>query len=642
MDNKSDQKDRPVVIRTPDHRLRVFVSSTLKELAEEREAARQAILNLRLVPVMFESGARSHPSQEIYRAYLAQSHLFVGIYWQSYGWVPPDEQISGLEDEFRLSENLPRLIYIKDPKAEREAGLKQMLARVKGEDMTSYKYFASAAELKELLENDLALLLTEYFESARAGHTSAEDFHHPNNVPTPRNPLIGRAEELALASEMLLRTDVGMVTLIGPGGTGKSRLGLQVALDMVHHFHDGVYLVRLTPIRDPNLVIPTIADMLGIPETNDPRSLLGKLKDYLRDKRMLLLLDNFEQVLPAAPQIAELMETCPELRFVITSRAPLHLRGEKELFVPPLAVPAHHENLDLNHITRYASVELFMQRAQSLRPDFTVTDENAAVIAEICHRLDGLPLAIELAAARIKLLTPHELLSRLERRFDILRGGNRDLPERQQTLRSAIDWSYNLLGDQARRLFNRLSIFVGGWSMEAAEAVCNLNGDIHPDVMDEMQTLVDNSLLLQSQEEDGQTRFGMLETLREYAHERLTASGEIVQIRRQHALYYFDFAKKVEPLTRSRERILWTRRMRQDFDNIRALLEWSCTTGENIKIAQQLAITLAWFWRSSMSVSESRQWAVRLLERVDDSTPLAIHAGLLWGSGGFAWSQGER
>jgi len=645
LENKSEQKDKPVVIRTPDHRLRVFVSSTLKELAQEREAARQAILNLRLVPVMFESGARSHSSHELYRAYLAQSHIFIGIYWQSYGWVPPGEKISGLEDEFILSENIPRLIYIRDPKAEREPGLKNMLARIKGEDMTSYKYFATAAELRELVENDLALLLTEHFESARGSQTPAqthtETSQSLSNVPTPRNPLIGRAEELSLAHEMLLRRDVGMVTLIGPGGTGKSRLGLQIALNMLDHFRDGVYLVRLTPIRDSNLVVSTIADTLGIPETNDPRSLLGKLKDYLRDKHMLLLLDNFEQVLEAAPKVAELMEACPDLRFVVTSRAPLHLRGEKELFVPPLAIPAHDKNFDLKNISQYAAVELFIQRARSIKPDFNMTNENASAIAEICHRLDGLPLAIELAAARIKLLTPRELLARLEHRFDILRGGSRDLPERQQTLRGAIDWSYELLNDSAQKLFRRLSIFVGGWTMEAAEAVCNLDGDIGPDVMDEMESLVDNSLLTQAQDADGQTRFGMLETIREYAHERLIESGEIDQVRRQHALYYLEFARKVEPLIRSRERIQWTRKMRQEFDNIRAILEWNSTTGNSVEIGQQLAITLAWFWRSSMSVSESRQWATRLLEHVDDSTPLAIHAGLLWGSGGFAWSQGE-
>ena len=640
MEAKNTQRDKPV-IRTPDYRLRVFISSTLKEVAEEREAARQAIVNLRLMPVMFESGARSHPSHELYRSYLSQSHIFIGIYWQSYGWVPEGEQISGLEDELILSANMPRLIYIKDPKAEREPALKSMLTRIKGEDTISYKYFSNAGELQELVENDLALLLTEHFESARGEQAPAESHDHPTNVPIPRNPLIGRELELALAKEMLLRQDIGMVTLVGPGGTGKSRLGLQIALDIIDDFKDGVYLVRLTPVRDPSLVILTIADTLGIRETNDASSLLGKLKDYLRDKQMLLLLDNFEQVLEAAPKIVELMETCPAVRFMVTSRAALRVRGEKELFVPPLAVPVHAGDFDLQNVSQYAAVELFIQRARNIRPDFTVTNENAPAIAEICHRLDGLPLAIELAAARIKMMTPRELLSKLERRFDVLRGGGRDLPERQQTLRSAIDWSYELLGDSTKKLFRRLSVFVGGWTLDASEAVCNLDGDLGFDVMDEMETLVDNNLLLQTQDADGQTRFGMLETIREYAHERLIQSNEIDQIRRQHALYYLEFTRKVEPLVRSRERVKYTRKMRQEFGNIRAILEWNCSTGNSVEIGQKIAITLAWFWQSSMSISESHQWAVRLMEHVDDATPLAIHAGLLWGLGGFAWSQGD-
>ncbi len=496
--------------------------------------------------------ARSHPSHELYRSYLSQSHIFLGIYWQSYGWVPEGEQISGLEDELLLSSNIPRLIYIKDPKAERELGLKKMLTRIKGEDTISYKYFTDASELRELIENDLALLLTEQFEAARSKPVLAEKHDHPTNVPIPRNPLLGRGRELVSAKEMLLRQDVSMVTLIGPGGTGKSRLGLQIALDMRDDFADGVYLVRLTPVRDASLVIATIADTLGIRETNDVSSLLGKLKDYLRDKEMLLLMDNFEQVIESAPQVVELMETCPKLRLVVTSRAPLRVRGEKELFVPPLAVPLPNGYFDLQNVSQYAAVELFIQRARSIKPDFAVTNENAPAIAEICHRLDGLPLAIELAAARIKMMTPGELLSRLERRFDILRGGVRELPERQQTLRGAIDWSYDLLGDSTKKLFRRLSVFVGGWTLDAAEAVCNLDNDLGFDIMDEMQTLVDNSLLLQSQDADGQTRFGMLETIREYAHERLLESGETDQIRHQHALYFLDFARKVEPLVRSR------------------------------------------------------------------------------------------
>ena len=640
MEDKSTQKDKQV-IRTPDYRLRVFISSTLKELAEEREAARQAIINLRLMPVMFESGARSHPSHELYRSYLSQSHIFIGIYWQSYGWVPEGEQISGLEDELLLSSNIPRLIYIKDPKAEREPALKNMLTRIKGEDTISYKYFTNASELRELVENDLALLLTEHFETARSTQTPDEKHDHPTNVPIPRNPLIGRGQELALAKEMLLRQDVGMITLIGPGGTGKSRLGLQIALDNLDHFHDGVYLVRLTPVRDASLVVATIADTLGIRETNDASSLLGKLKDYLRDKEMLLLLDNFEQVLEAAPKVVELMETCPKLRLVVTSRAALRVRGEKELFVPPLTVPLPNGYIDLQNTSQYAAVELFIQRARNIRPDFAVTNENAPAIAEICHRLDGLPLAIELAAARIKMMTPHELLSKLERRFDILRGGVRELPERQQTLRGAIDWSYELLNDSTKKLFRRLSVFVGGWTMDAAEAVCNLDNELGFDVMDEMETLVDNSLLSQTQDADGQTRFGMLETIWEYANERLHKSNELDQIRHQHALYFLEFAQKVEPLIRSRERVKYTRKMRQEFGNIRAILEWNCSTGKSVEIGQQLAIALAWFWQSSMSISESHQWAVRLTEHVNESTPLEIQAGLLWGLGGFAWSQGD-
>lgn len=641
MENKADQKDKSVVIRTPDHRLRVFVSSTLKELAEEREAAREAILHLRLVPVMFESGARSHSSQELYRAYLSQSHLFVGIYWKSYGWVPPGGQISGLEDEFILSAKTPRLIYIKDPRAEREPGLKNMLARIKSEDLTSYKYFTTAAELREVIENDLALLLTEYFETARGAQSPSKTPQPPSNVPTPRNPLIGRNAELSLASEMLLRQNIGMITLVGPGGTGKSRLGLQIARDNLNQFGDGVYLVRLTPVRDPSLVIATIADTLNVRDASDTRPLLGKLKDYLRDKQMLLLLDNFEQVLEAAPTIAELMEACPGLRFVVTSRAALRVRGEKELFVPPLAIPARNENFEFKNVSQYAAVELFIQRAKSIKPDFHVTNENAPAIAEICHRLDGLPLAIELAAARVKMLTPHEMLARLEHRFDLLRGGVRDLPERQQTLRSAIDWSYDLLDESAQKLFRRLSVFVGGWTLEAAESVCSLDGDLGSDLMEEMETLVNNSLLKQTQDADGETRFGILETIREYAHERLLESAEINQTRHQHALYYLEFVRKVEPLVRSHERIKFTRKMKQEFGNIRAILDRGTAVGENVQTAQQIGITLAWFWQSSMSIIESRQWADRVLKTVNDTTPAAIHAGLLWGAGGFAWSQGD-
>jgi len=640
---RQDRQEQAPIIRTPEHRLRVFLSSTLKELAAEREAARQAVVTLRLIPVMFEAGARSHPSHELYRAYLSQSHLFIGIYWQSYGWVPEGEKISGLEDEFLLSADLPRLIYIKDPKAEREPALKDMLIRIKSEDTISYKYFSIAEELKELVENDLALLLTEHFEMARADESaSAELSDHPlSNIPTPRNPLLGREKELALAQELLKREDVGLVTLIGPGGTGKSRLGLQIALNMLDHFQAGVYLIRLTQIRDPELVIPTIAETLDIREANGGKQLIDTLRNNLQGKQMLLLIDNFEQVVEAAPHIANLMEACPSIKFIITSRMPLHVRSEKELFVPPLAMPELKQLPDLQNLLQYAAVSLFVQRARDLKPDFNITSENASAVAEICHRLDGLPLAIELAAARIKLLTPQELLARLKYRFDILRGG-RDMPERQQTLRSAIDWSYDLLEDSAKAVFRRLSIFVGGWTLEAAEAVCALDPDDRLQIIDSLEVLIDNNLVTHSQDTDTLSRFGMLDTIHEYAYELLENSGELEQVRLGHAQYYLDFVMRIEPLIRSAERIHWTMRLNQEFDNVRFILNWISFTGSHAEIGQLITIQLGALWLTSGHLTEGRKWSSRLLEHIDSSTPDSLRAGMLWVSGGLAWAQGER
>ncbi|HTP00770.1 MAG TPA: DUF4062 domain-containing protein [Anaerolineales bacterium] len=632
---------KPNVILTPDSRLRVFISSTLKELSEEREAVRQAILKLRLLPVMFEAGARPHPARELYQAYLSQSHIFIGIYWQSYGWVGPGMELSGLEDEFNLSASLPRLIYVKSPAPDREPGLRHMLERLQQENSASYKRFSNCTELGELVENDLALLLSESYEAASRGPAAELTPKPITNIPFPRNPLLGRAGELEAVCSLLSQETTSLVTLTGPGGTGKSRLALEAALEVRNRFENGVYLVRLTPVTDPERVIPAIAETLGLHQTAQSSPLNEILTNHLRNRSTLLLLDNFEQILAAAPQIAELLEACPRLKILATSRAPLHVRGEKELPVPPLLTPDPKNPGGSEQLSQYASVRLFIQRAQGIRPDFHVTNENAPAIAEICYRLDGLPLAIELAAARIKLLTPQELLARLDKRFDILRGGTRDLPERQQTLRGAIDWSYNLLGENARAVFRRLSVFAGGFSLAAAEVICKLGEDSSVSVLEEIETLLDFSLLLAVEGVEGQPRFGMLESIREYAFERLEESQETDLVQRLQADYYLRFARDVEPRVRTRERSRWSAVLDQDLNNIRAVLEWALANKGGVETGQQLVSTLGYFWALCGHMSEGRRYCERFVSAMNEQTDPAVRASLLSLMGGISLVQGS-
>ncbi len=632
-----------MIIRTPDYRLRVFVSSTLKELAEERKIVRQSILKLRLAPVMFESGARPHPAQELYQSYLSQSQIFIGIYWQSYGWLAPGMHISGLEDEYNLSNNIPRLIYIKNPAPDREPALADFLNRIEIDNSSCYTNFSTLTELKELVQNDLALLLTEKFESLNRNEPApAETRKLPlTNLPIPRNQFIDRELDLSTACDLLRRDDIALLTLTGTGGTGKSRLAIQIGLEMLDHFNHGVYLVRLEPISDPNLVISTIAETLGIRESLGSRPIAEMLTEFLRDRDVLLLLDNFEQVVEAAPRVAELLEACPGVKCIVTSRTPLRLRAEKEFPVPPLPVPSLEKLANLGSLSQYAAVELFIQRAQAVKPIFTVTNANAPAVAEICYRLDGLPLAIELAAARIKLLTPHGLLTRLEHRFEILRGGTRDLPERQRTLRSAIDWSYNLLNDGEKKLFRRLSIFIGGWTLEAAETVCDIKGDLAHSLDDILASLIDNNLVILLEENEDQPRFGMLSTIHEYAFERLNDTDEVDLIHYQHAQYYLYFVRKTEPLVRSAERVRWRKVMLQEFGNIRGVLVWIVTVKKFIEIGQQIVVNIGMFWQFGGLIAEGRQWCTLMLELCDESTPIAIRAGLLCFAGELAWTQGD-
>jgi len=439
----------------------------------------------------------------------------------------------------------------------------------------------------------------------------------PNNLPVQLTLLIGREKEGAAVQNLLQREDVRLVTLTGPGGTGKTRLGLQVVAELSDLFADGVYFVNLAPLSDPTLVVTTIAQTLDLKETGD-QPLLDLLKGYLQDKQILLLLDNFEQVASAALQVADLLAACPKLKVLVTSRAVLHVRGEQEFPVPPLTVPDPKRLLDLVALSQYEAVELFLVRAQAGEPEFQLSNTNAPAIAEICAHLDGLPLAIELAAARIKLLPPQALLARLGQRLTVLTSGPHDAPARQQTLRNTLAWSYNLLDAQEQRLFRRLAVFVGGCTLEAIEAVCIALETSTPTMstLDSVASLIDKSILQQTEQEGEQPRLVMLETIREYGLEALDTSGEMEVIRQAHAMYYLAMAEKAEPELGGLRQDVWLERLEREHENLRAAMQWSLEPGEDghrREMALRLGGVLRRFWIVRGHWSEGRNFLERAL-----------------------------
>ena len=463
------------------------------------------------------------------------------------------------------------------------------------------------------------------------------------NLPSPLTPLVGREHELSLLQQFLLQPDVRLLTVLGPPGVGKTRLSLALAQSALEHFADGVYFVSLASVNEPELVVAAIARTLRARQVSQfAEPTLDLLKQWLHDQQMLLVLDNFEQVVRAAPLVADLLQASPSLKVLATSREALHLRGEKQFPLSPLTFPAPLDaGTELESLPeRYPAVKLFVERAQTLRPEFRLTHENASALAEICARLDGLPLAIELVAARVRSLSPEQLLMRLlnaQGRFQLrmVADGLSDLPVRQQTLHNAIDWSYNLLSAAERVVFRRLSVFVGGCTLEAAEKVTS---DSDNSVLDAMTSLLDKSLL-QQYEQDGEQRFSMLETIREFALEKFSLNaGEADAVRRRHAEYFLALAEQARPQLTGAEQRRWLDRLEREHDNLRAALHWSLETG-NAELAAQMQAFMWRFWWLRGHLTEGRRWMAQTLAH-DDLTA-QTRTRLLMVAGSAAWSQSD-
>ncbi|MGW1341391.1 DUF4062 domain-containing protein [Kribbella sp. NPDC002412] len=792
-------------IRTPDQRLRVFVSSTLGELADERIAVRETIERLHLAPVMFELGARPHPPRELYRAYLEQSQIFIGIYWQSYGWVAPSETVSGLEDEYRLSHGMPRLLYVKTPASQREPRLEQLMQRVRDDDTASYKPFRTPDELARLVADDLALLLSERFaapsrptgvvtflvtdldrglqpsasgakdaapldrpdefaqravisnggyvfdnaarafraafedpldavtaafnlETGLAGPESRElrtpavpvalhsglaelrgegyvgapleradrllaacndgqvvlsaavvdllgdvlpaplmlrslgvhrlsdlaraeeiyqlvmpgvqsDFpplrtldRRRHNLPVQLSSFVGRDHELAALLRAVEKRR--LVTLTGIGGSGKSRLALQAAADLLVRFSDGVWLVELAKLTEPELVPSSVADVLAI--TEDPhRGVAETLAAELESKRLVLLLDNCEHVLAATAELAtSLLQAAPGLRVLATSREALAVPGEVIVPVPSLVGPA--KGADVATLSGTPAVRLFAERARAVWPEFEVTAANAAAVAQIVTQLDGIPLALELAAARVKALSVEQIAARLTNRFRLLSTGARTAVPRHQTLRATMDWSHDLLSPAERTLLRRLSVFMGSWTVEAAETVCGGAGLDAMDVLDLLGRLVDKSLVGVVDGGD-ENRYRLLETVREYARERLADADETTATRTTHRDWCCSIIEAATEQVRGGEKqTRWLERLGTEHDNIQAALEWSLSL-RDAQASLRIAVGAAWFWYLRGHWDQGRR-ALEQSIALDDAEPALRATGSAWAAI-FTWKQ---
>ena len=623
----SDGLRGDVVIRTPDHRLRVFVSSTLGELADERRAVSRAISTLRLTPVLFELGARPHPPRELYRAYLAQSDVFIGLYWQRYGQIGPGMQISGVEEEFELSRALPRLLYVKAPAPDREPRLIDLLSRMK--QQASYRTFGTPAQLGRLVREDLATLLSERFAATRPAGADPASVppgspirRRPRPLPVGTTSLVGRERAIDELAGLVGRPAARLVTLTGPGGVGKTRLAVAVGERLRDRFGAGTAFVPLAAVPRPEPVLAGIGRAVGA-ELAGTSSPLEVLVEQLGDGAWLLILDNLEQVVDAARDIDELLARCPGVAILATSLTALRLRAEREYPVPPLPLPPDPATVPVDQLATSPAVALFVDRARAVRHDFALTEGNARAVMAICRRLEGLPLAIELAAARTRLLDPDALLGRVATSLDALGTGTVDLPERQRTLRATVDWSVSLLEEPERSLLETVAVFDDGWTIEAAADVADLDDD---QALDLTEALARHSLVHLDHTEHG-PRSRMLETIREFVAERLAARPDVDQIQRRHAEHYRALAEQADRPLRGVGHGEWLERLRAEAGNLATAVSWYLA--HDITPLPHLFRVLWPFWFLGDHMDGSRAWIDRLLPAADSLDPQA-RAELVW------------
>jgi predicted ATPase len=534
-------------------------------------------------------------------------------------------ELEALCDEFPLRERLRGLLMLALYRSSRQAEALDAYRRARqtlSEELGIDPSPALVALERAILNQDPAL------------RPEAPPSTGKTNMPLPANPLVGRERELSATCALLRRRDMRLLTLTGAGGSGKSRLALEIAQVIGDEFEHGVFLVRLGRIDDPELVVPTISHTLAVGERAD-EPVLDTVAAYLRDRELLLLLDNFEHLLSAAPAVSRLLASAASLKVLVTSRSPLRLLGEHEYSVPPLALPDVARSTDPAVLGSSPAVALFVERAAAVKADFELTRANVSVVADICVRLDGLPLALELAAARCRLLSPQAIVERLEHRLRLLTGGPSDLPARQQTLRDTIAWSFGLLSEPEQNLFAHLGVFASGCAIDAVEAVA---GTGEPDdVLEGLSSLVDKSLLLQ-RSEDGEPWFTMLNTIHEYAREQLEKSGHAEPARTRHAQWYLQFAERAEPELRGAQQVEWLGRLEREHHNLRVALNWARESGDVERLVR-LAAALARFWSVRGYLREGREWLEQAL-RNDNLLRPELRAKTL--HGGFVLAHRQR